>query len=226
MGRGAQTRVGGSSPHPILFLLLLAPKSCLWRDSGSHLTLGAFSQVQGWAGEPPQWLGTKVGVGVVRRTGQETGGAPCRREVGYTVGRCTFEEPVPEVPCIKSYLQLRLRGCQEPPRRVVGEGRGTVEGGIITSAERERERERSGQRETGRNLGGSSLRPSHCTGVHPNAPHLYPWSPGPPLHQGYLALFEGDSHYLLRGILGNPFHKGKGWGRVLVTGLGGLPAAW
>lgn len=141
MGRGAQTRVGGSSPHPILFLLFLAPKSCLWRDSGSHLTLGAFSQVQGWAGEPPQWLGTKVGVGLVRRTGQETGGAPCRREVGYKGGRCTFEEPVPEVPCIKSYLQLRLRGCQEPPRRVVGGWAGGLLKGESLLQQRGRERE-------------------------------------------------------------------------------------
>lgn len=30
------------------------------------------------------------------------------------------------------------------------------------------------------------------------------WRTSP--HWGFLALFEGDSHYLLRGALGNPFH--------------------
>lgn len=51
---------------------------------------------------------------------------------------------MPEVPCIKSYLDYQ--------GGLWGVGWETTEEGVIISAERERER--SGQRETGRNLGG------------------------------------------------------------------------
>ena len=93
--------------------------------------------------------------------------------------------------------------------------------------QREKERERNGQRERGRNLGGSYLRSSHCPRVNTSAPHLYPWSPGSPLHTRVVWHSLRETAITFSEVfLGTPSTKARAGGRVLlVSGLGGLPPA-
>ena len=97
-------------------------------------------------------------------------------------------------------------------------------GGVLKRELLIQQRERSGQRDRQKSEWLLNEVQPPCWG-HCAAPHLYLWSPSSPLHTGVVWHTEGGSQYVLRGILGNPFHGGKGWrlwgwGRALVTGLG------
>ena len=50
-------------PCPILFLLLLAPQSCVFRGCSNQLALGTFPRYKYGQGEPPLQLGAKLGWG-------------------------------------------------------------------------------------------------------------------------------------------------------------------
>lgn len=101
------------------------------------------------------------------------------------LGQTCAQEPASNLPCIKSHLQ------------VLGASKECWGRGLLLQ---QRRTDRGTQREAGRNLRCSYLRSSHCAGVNADGP-LSPWSSGSPL-----APFGGDSHYLLRGAFGNPFH--------------------